>query len=127
MAHPFAKVDLKLKKAKGMKRKYSWVVLRTFKMQLGTLGLYEQGLGEYCLTGMSLRKLREGIERVGGGRKVREKGVVKSAKKRWDDGRMMWGEDGKCRGKEQTSKRMKQDKRRKTSHRELTWMVISPL
>lgn len=60
--HPYAKVDLTLKQAKGMKRTYSWVGLKAFKIQLGTLGLYERQLGDYCLTVGSLKKLRDGID-----------------------------------------------------------------
>lgn len=48
-----------------MKRKYSWVSLRAYKIQLGTLGLYEKQLGDYCLTARSLEKLRKGITEAG--------------------------------------------------------------
>lgn len=65
MAHPYAKVDLTLKSALGMKRKYSWVTLTAYEIELGTLALYERQLGEYCLTSGSLRKLRAGIEESG--------------------------------------------------------------
>ena len=57
VAHPYAKVDLNLKKGKGMSKKYSYVGLRRYKIGLHTLGLYERQLGEYCLTNQSLGKL----------------------------------------------------------------------
>lgn len=60
-AHPYARVDLNLKKGKGMGKKYSYVGPKKYSIQLRTLGYYEHQLGEYCLTGHSLRKLNESI------------------------------------------------------------------
>jgi hypothetical protein len=86
MAHPYAKVDLTLKGAKGMRRKYAWVSLRAYEIELGTLSLYERQLGEYCLTTGSLTKLRVGIanakvKREGKGKKIKgNRAAVKKKK-----------------------------------------------
>lgn len=64
IAHPYAKVDLNLKKKKGMSRKYCYVSMKRYKIELRTLGLYERQLGEYCLTKQSLGKL---VGRIKGG------------------------------------------------------------
>lgn len=58
-AHPYAKVDLNLKKGKGMGKKYSYVGLKRYSIQLRTLGYYGHQIGEYCLTTHSLKKLNE--------------------------------------------------------------------
>lgn len=58
-AHPYAKVDLNLRKGRGMGKKYSYVGLKRYSIQVRTLGYYEHQVGEYCLTTHSLKKLNE--------------------------------------------------------------------
>ena len=45
-----------------MSRKYSFVYMRKYKIELRTLGLYERQIGELCLTAQSLKKLVEAIK-----------------------------------------------------------------
>jgi hypothetical protein len=86
VVHPYAKVDLTLKKAMGMKRKYSWVSVRAYDVELGTLALYERQLGDYCLTAVSLRRLTDAVEEA------------KAKAKKKDSSKSLAGKPGKISG-----------------------------
>jgi len=75
-----------------MERKYSYVSLRAYGVEVGTLGLYERGLG-LCLTGASLVRLLAGVEAGRG------KGVVSGKGGNVCGGKKSAGSTGVGKGK----------------------------